>query len=119
MRPTLALALILGVTLPTAAMAEGMKMDMPMHQSAKATPAGKALQASMAGMMAGMDAPLSGNTDRDFAAMMLSHHQGAVDMAKVELQYGHDPELRQLATDIVASQAKEIEFMQKWLAAHK
>jgi uncharacterized protein (DUF305 family) len=119
MRLTLALALILGAVVPATVMAEDMKMDMPMPQAGKTTAADKALQDSMSGMMTSMNAPLSGNADRDFAAMMLPHHEGAVAMAKVELQYGHDPELRRLATDIVDSQAKEIDFMQKWLAAHQ
>src|ERR1700733_4143976 len=63
--------------------------------------------------------PATSPADKAFAAsmktMMNGHHLGAVDMAKVELQYGTDPELRQLATDIVAAQEKEIAQMKAWL----
>jgi uncharacterized protein (DUF305 family) len=68
--------------------------------------------------MHGMMVPMSGDPDRDFVAGMLPHHQGAVDMAKVELQYGKDPEMRQLATDIVGAQEKEIGQMKVWQAKH-
>jgi uncharacterized protein (DUF305 family) len=49
---------------------------------------------------------------------MIPHHQGAVDMAKIELQYGNDPELRKLADQIVSSQQSEIALMKDWQAAH-
>jgi uncharacterized protein (DUF305 family) len=49
---------------------------------------------------------------------MIPHHQGAIDMAKVELQYGKDPQLRKLAQDVIAAQQKEIAFMQSWQAKH-
>jgi uncharacterized protein (DUF305 family) len=62
--------------------------------------------------------PVSGDPDRDFAAMMMPHHQGAVDMAKLELQYGKDEQLRAMAQTIVASQEKEIAEMKAWLGAH-
>jgi uncharacterized protein (DUF305 family) len=57
----------------------------------------------------------SGDPDRDFAAMMIPHHQGAVDMARVELQFGKDPVLRRLAQGIIVEQLQEIEVMQREL----
>jgi uncharacterized protein (DUF305 family) len=53
----------------------------------------------------------SGDPDRDFAAMMIPHHQGAVDMAKVELQFGKNFVLRRLAQGIIVEQLQEIELM--------
>jgi uncharacterized protein (DUF305 family) len=79
------------------------------------SPADKAFAASMKTMMNGMHGKTTGKPDADFVLMMIPHHQGAIDMAKVELQYGSDPELRQLATDIVAAQEKEIAQMKTWL----
>lgn len=57
-------------------------------------------------------APMNGNPDHDFAAMMIPHHQGAIDMAKVELLYGKDPVLRRLAQEIIVTQGSEITVMQ-------
>ena len=57
----------------------------------------------------------SGDPDRDFAAMMIPHHQGAVDMEKVELQFGKNPVLRRLAQGIIVEQLQEIEAMQREL----
>jgi Domain of unknown function (DUF305) len=56
-----------------------------------------------------------GDPDRDFAAMMIPHHQGAVDMARVELQFGKNPVLRRLAQGIIVEQLQEIEVMQREL----
>lgn len=58
----------------------------------------------------------TGDADKDFVAMMIPHHQAAVDMAEVELKYGKDKKLRVMAEDIIKSQKKEIAEMKEWLA---
>lgn len=68
--------------------------------------------AAMNKMMMDMTIKPTGDVDRDFVAMMVPHHQGAVDMAKDELKYGHNEQLRRLAQEIVATQRKEITVMQ-------
>jgi YVTN family beta-propeller protein len=66
-----------------------------------------------------MATPMTGDPDRDFAAMMIPHHQGAVDMAKAVLLHGKDPVLRRLAQEIIVTQRQEIEVMRLRLAALK
>ncbi len=66
-------------------------------------------------MHKGMDIAFSGDADRDFVAGMLPHHQGAVDMAKIVLAFGKDPEVRKLAESIIKAQEQEIAWMNSWL----
>jgi len=67
-------------------------------------------------MQMGMSrAPMNGDADHDFAAMMIPHHQGAIDMAKAELLYGKNPVLRRLAQEIIVTQSSEIAVMQAQL----
>jgi uncharacterized protein (DUF305 family) len=66
---------------------------------------------SVARMHAQMDLPFTGDADRDFARMMIPHHQGAIDMALAELRYGKDARLRRLAQEIIVDQQQEIAVM--------
>ena len=68
--------------------------------------------------MKDMNRPMTGNADQDFVAAMRPHHGGAVDMARVEIQYGKDPEMLRLAREIVAAQEKEITQMKACQTKH-
>ena len=87
-----------------------------------ASTAGQAQNASSKAMMevndrmqAAMGEDMTGDADMDFARGMIAHHRGAIDMAKIELEYGQDPELRALAETIIKDQEAEIGQMQAWL----
>ena len=102
-RQTFAIALFAGLTILGSAPAVRAAM-------------GGAFNAAMAASMQRMDramaaAPMTGNADLDFAAMMIPHHQGAIDMAQVELVYGHDRRLKRLAQEIIITQKSEIQVM--------
>ncbi len=112
--PVLACALLLAA--PALAQQPMTDHDHMAAPPPAADPAGKALQAAMARMHAAMDVPLTGNPDADFIASMIPHHQGAIDMAEIELRYGKDPEARRLAQAIVAAQEREIAQMRRWQA---
>ena len=62
-------------------------------------------------MMAEMAVSPTGNVDHDFVAMMVPHHQGAIDMARAELQYGQSPQLKTVAQEIIVGQIQEITLM--------
>ena len=67
--------------------------------------------AAMRRMMAGMAISPSGDVDADFAAMMIPHHQGAIDMAMAELRHGKNEQLRRIAQEIIVDQQQEIAAM--------
>lgn len=107
------------------AVAQDMPHNMMMPPRAEApppraaTPWAQANAAAMQQMDQAMMQSAGGATeDEAFARSMLPHHQGAVDMARIELQYGRDPEMRRLAARVVATQTAEIREMSAWLARH-
>jgi uncharacterized protein (DUF305 family) len=78
----------------------------------------KANEQAMAVMMKNMMVPYTGDADVDFMKGMIPHHQGAIDMAKVAIQFAKDPALLKLAGDVVGAQESEIAVMTEWLKRH-
>jgi uncharacterized protein (DUF305 family) len=77
----------------------------------------KACAEAMHRMMAGMAIPRSEHVDADFVAMMTAHHQGAVDMAQAEIQFGGNEHLRRIAQEIIIEQQQQIAAMRLALQA--
>ena len=90
-------------------------MDEAGKPSGDDGPSSLAFQGANAKMHRGMAIVFTGNADIDFVKGMIPHHQGAIDMAEIELAFGDDPEIKKLAEGIVAAQEAEIALMQAWL----
>lgn len=122
---TTAALVLLGGGLAHAADDQGQQMMMMdhskmNHEMMMAMPPGGLYDDAMKKMHDGMMAVKpTGDADIDFVEGMIPHHQGAIDMAKVVLEKGKDPEIKKLAEGIVKAQESEIKMMQDWLAAHK
>jgi len=102
---------------PAADNMTGMKMDNGTSQGLG--PASQAYLHTMANMHEKMAVGVKAkDPDIAFAQGMIPHHQGAIAMARVELQYGKDPAMRQLAENIIKAQKTEIRMMHDWLKAH-
>ena len=99
----------------TAGSADMPGMDHSAMTMANASDSTKGYETAMAVMMKGMMMTMTGKPDLDFVQGMMPHHQGAIDMAKVVLQFGKDPEINKLAEGVVKAQEGEIAFMKDWL----
>lgn len=83
--------------------------------SAVDTAAADAFAAANAKMHADMGIDYSGDPDVAFVKGMIAHHQGAVDMANVILQFGEDEEIATFARKVIADQSAEIAWLREWL----
>ncbi len=105
---------------PLAAHAQGTGHQGHAAPAATAdSPATRAFKQANDRMHRDMAVRYTGDADRDFVAGMIAHHQGAIDMAKIVLQHGKDPEIRKLAGEVVAAQEKEIVQMKEWQAKRR
>jgi uncharacterized protein (DUF305 family) len=114
----LSAALALAFTMPASAEEAGhtahhdmTKTETAGDQSASST----AFRQANAKMHEAMDIEFTGNADVDFVRGMIAHHQGAIDMARIELEHGKDAGIRKLAEGIISAQESEIKTMEAWL----
>ena len=115
--------LIITSTLAMGLAVPGFAQEMQGHGHADTTaaasdnPVAKAFEDANLTMHRDMAIDYTGDADIDFVRSMIPHHQGAIDMAKIQLEHGKDPEMRKLAEDVIKAQEAEIAGMRKWLAA--
>jgi hypothetical protein len=97
----------------------GDHAQMMQQPAGAANAATTAFQAANQKMHMDMAIVFTGDADVDFVTGMIPHHQGAIDMAKVVIEHGHDAQINKLAEGIIAAQESEIAFMKDWLAKNK
>ena len=113
---TLAAALLAALVPGGPALAQGAHQHGHGAPAATDNAAVRGYRAANDKMHRDMAIAFTGDADRDFVAGMIPHHQGAIDMARVVLAHGKDPEIRKLAEEIVKAQEGEITWMKAWLA---
>jgi uncharacterized protein (DUF305 family) len=96
------------------------KHEAPKTNSTPDNPFTKKMKASMDKMMSKMkEMSMTGDSDKDFATMMVVHHQSAVDMASAEIEYGDHAEIKVMAKKMITDQMKEIKEFNEWINSHK
>lgn len=111
--------LALLILIPLVALAARRQVPQAQGRMAMQDPNWTELMGSMDRMNAALaSVEPSGADDEDFVRLMLPHHQAAIDMAKSELIYGKDPQIRRLAQEIITDQQSEIQLMQLWVKQH-
>lgn len=94
-------------------MTPGMAPGMPMSANRmEMTQKMEAMDKAM------MGAAMTGNPDQDLVAMMMPHHQGAIDMARIYLPDGKDPDIRRMAGKVITDQQREVAEFKAWQAKH-
>ena len=111
-RYALVAVLALGVASPALAQHPGHSQRPATNESAST----REFRQANDRMHRDMNIRWSGNADRDFAAAMIPHHQGAIEMARIQLRHGTDPEMRRLAEEIIRTQDAEIAELRAFLA---